>query len=145
MEEKDRNRLKRAMNTMKELAPKMYGILEEGFYVINCKKKSPLEQIRSAVKIYLYAKTIKLTPRATELLVMFVKYDTSTASRKKIRRQIDMTAGTLNQNASNLRKAGILLYPYQDSKKSVIDPNLVALKKYMVQKRNGNILVKYNE
>ncbi|MCB1711371.1 MAG: hypothetical protein KDH96_02465 [Candidatus Riesia sp.] len=145
MNQQEKDKLKEAFETIKNLAPNIYKILDEGFYVINCDKKSDIEQIESVIKIYLHAKGIKLTPRAIELLVMYVKYDTSSESRKKIRRQIKMTAGTLNQNTSSLKRAGILKYPYKDSKKSEVDPALVRLREYMNKPKKGNILIKYNE
>lgn len=147
MEKPDnKKRLKEALEVLKELAPKMYEVLEEGFYVINCKKDDDVEQIESAVKIYLYAKGIDLTPRAIQLLTMFVKYGTSTKARKMISKTIKMTGGTINQNASNLKKAGVLVYPYEDSKKSIVDPNLMKLKPYVLNgAKNSNILIKYHE
>ena len=144
MSQQKLERLREAFKTLKELAPEAYNLLQEGFYVINCKKRSDIEQIKSVVKIYLHAKGIKLTPRATELLVMYVKYDTSTESRKKIRRQINMTAGTLNQNTSSLKKKEVLIYPHKDGKKSEVDPALIRLREYMVNRGKGNILIKYN-
>lgn len=145
MDKKDSAELKRALGSIERLAPKLYGVIKNSFYIINCKKRTDIEQIKSVTKIYLYAKGISLTPRATELLIMFIKYDTGTESRKKIRRQINMTPGTLNQNASNLKKAGVLIYPYADSKKSVIDPALIKLREYIVKGTNSNILIKYND
>lgn len=146
MGNKDGERLKKAFDTLKELAPKIFTTLKEGFYVVNCPKRNDIEQIESAVEIYLYAKGINITPRARQLLVGYVKYGTSTESRKKIRRQIDMTSGTLNQNTSSLKKAGLVVYPYKDSKKSYVEPELVKLKDYMIgSNKKGNLLIRYNE
>ncbi len=136
-------RLKDALNTIEELAPKMHSVLKKGFYVITCKKRTDLEQIESAVKIYLHAKGIHLTPRVIQLLVMFVKYDTSTASRKRISRQIDMTRVAINQNVIALKKAGLIKYPYSDSKKSIVHKDLINLKKYIMDNNKDDILVSY--
>jgi DNA-binding MarR family transcriptional regulator len=147
MENKDREEVKQAFATIKRLAPKIYKTLQEGFYVVNCPKRNDIEQIESAVEIYLYAKGINITPRARQLLVGYVKYGTSTEARKKIRRQINMTAGTLNQNTSSLKKAGLIIYPYKDSKKSYVVTQLVKLREYMISKgrKKGNLLIRYNE
>lgn len=141
-----KEKLKSALTTIKELAPKMYNILREGFHVLVCEQKTDIEQIESVVKMYLYAKNIDLAPRVTELLIWFVKYDTSTKSRKIISRQISMTGGTINQNASKLKKAGLILYPYEDSKKSVVEPALIKLRDYILDPKKGNnVLVRFDE
>ena len=144
MDKKEKiSRLKEALNTIQELAPRMYSVFKKGFYVITCEKRTDLEQIESAVKIYLHAKGIHLTPRVIQLLVMFVKYDTSTTSRKKISRQIDMTRVAINQNVIALKKAGLIKYPYADSKKSVVHKDLINLKKYIIDNNKDDILVSY--
>lgn len=146
MSTEEREELKKAFTTIKKLAPKVYKTLEEGFYIVNCPKRNDIEQIESAVEIYLYAKGISITPRATQLLVGYVKYGTSTESRKKIRRQIKMTSGTLNQNTSSLKKAGLIIYPYKDSKKSHVEPQLLKLREYMTNStKKGNLLIRYND
>ena len=133
-------KIKNALKTLKELAPNMF---PTEFYRIKCPRKTDLEQIESAVKIYLHAKGIHLTPRVIQLLVMFVKYDTSTTSRKKISRQIKMTRVAINQNVIALKKAGLIIYPYSDTKKSVVHKDLLRLKEYVTQGTKDNILITY--
>jgi hypothetical protein len=141
--QEEREELQAALATIEKLAPKIYSVLKKGFYRIVCDRRTDLEQIGSAVKIYLHAKGIHLTPRVIELLVMFVKYDTSTASRKKIARQINMTRVAINQNVIALKKAGLIIYPYEDTKKSVVHEDLIKLKKYIIDNNKSDILVTY--
>lgn len=139
----DVKRLKEALNTIEELYKPFYNVIETGFYRIICKKRTDLEQIESAVKIYLHAKGIHLTPRVIELLIMFVKYDTSTESRKKISRQIKMSRVAINQNVIAIRKAGLIRYPYEDAKKSIVHEDLKNLRKYIMDKGKNDILIAY--
>ena len=144
MSKKDNaKRLKEALNTIEELYNPFYKVIETGFYRIVCKRRTDLEQIESAVKIYLHAKGIHLTPRVIQLLIMFVKYDTSTESRKKISRQIKMSRVAINQNVIAIRKAKLIKYPYEDAKKSIVHEDLIALKKYIIDKGKDDILIAY--
>ena len=136
-------RLKEALSVVEELLPDFYNILKKGFYRVHCERETDVKQIESAVKIYLHAKGIHLTPRVIELLVMFVKHDTSTKSRKKIARQIKMSSVAINQNVMALKKAGLVIYPYKDTKKSVIHKDLIKLKEYIIDRNKTDILVTY--
>ena len=136
-------KLKDALKTIEELHPNMFNAIRVGFYRIKCKKRTDLEQIESAVKIYLHAKGIHLTPRVIELLIMFVKYDTSTESRKKISRQINMSRVAINQNVIAIRREGLIVYPYADAKKSVVNSDLKRLKEYIIDKNKSDILITY--
>lgn len=141
-----KKRLEEALGVIRELSPRMFEVMRDGFHVLNCTRQESISQVEMVVKMYLHAKNIDLTPRVIKLLAWFVMYGTSTQARKKISRQIDMTGGTINQNASKLKREGLLVYPYDDSKKSIVDPALIKLKDYVMDpKKKGSILVKFND
>lgn len=136
-------KIKQAFQTLKELVPNVYSMFDEGMHVFNTEPMNAVEQIQSAVKVYLHSKNIHLSKRSIELLVMFVQHDTSTKSREKISRKIKMSRGTINQNVSSLKKEGVLIYPFEDSKKSVVDPELIKIKNFILRKNNKNIVIRY--
>ena len=140
-----KNNIEQLKNNLKKSSPDMYSVFEQGFFPIKCQRKSDIEQIESVVKMYLHSKNIHLTPRVIELLTMFVKYDTSTDSRKKISRQINMSRVAINQNVMALKKAELIIYPYDDTKKSVIHNDLLILKKYITKPGKTNILIRYTD
>lgn len=135
--------LKKALEVIKEVAPSLYNLLKGGIHEINLDKMDDSDKIKSAVKIYLNAKNIVLAKKVVDLLVMYVKYDTSTESRAKISNEIKMSRGTINQNTTKLKTAGVIVYPYDDSKKSKIHPDLEKLKDFILVKEKNNILIKY--
>ena len=143
MSEEDKSRLTDALKVVEELAPKFYSILKKGCYEISCKKNTDHKQIESAVKIYLHAKDVHLTPRVIQLLVMFVKYDTTTKSRKKISKEIKMSAVAINQNVMALKKEGLVVYPYEDTKKSFVHNDLLKLKGYIMDRGKTDLLITY--
>jgi len=137
-------KLKDALSVIEEHAPAMYSTLKRGFYRIACTRRTDLDQMTSAVKIYLHAKGIHLTPRVIQLLTMFVLHDTSTESRKIISRKIEMSRVAINQNVISLKREGLIKYPYEDGKKSVVHEDLINLKKYIVDGKKEDILITYS-
>jgi len=141
MEKKER--LENALKDLKELAPDMYALLSKGFYKVLCNKTNDVEKIQRIIDIYLSAKGIKVTPRPKELLVMYLKYDTSTKSREKISKIMKMERGNINVNTQLLAKLNLIVYPYPDTKKSKVTEDLLRLKDYMMKEGEKNILISY--
>ena len=103
-----------------------------------------VDRLTAAIKMYLDANNIDVAPRKLQLLVQLVKYDTSTASRKRISKQIKMSGVSINQNFMHLHNAGLIVYPYSDSKKSKVIPELQKIGNW-VMKGKKNIVIRLND
>lgn len=137
--------IKEALDILSVVSPQIPKLITDGFYKLECDKTNDIEKISRIVEIYLAAKSIKVTTKPKELLIWFLKEGTGTAARKKIGKNFKpiMQSTTLNQHALTLSRLGLIVYPYTDTKKSKVHPDLIKLRDYALKKGVKNILVEY--
>lgn len=134
-----------ALELLGGVSPQIPKLITNGFYKLECDKTNDIEKISRIVEIYLAAKAIKVTNKPKELLIWYLKKGTSTKARKEIGKLMkpQMQSTTINQHTLTLSRLGLLVYPYTDTKKSKVHPDLIKLKEYALKDGIKNILVEY--
>lgn len=137
--------IEQALDLLGTVNPQIPKLIINGFYKLECNKTNDIEKISRIVEIYLAAKSIKVTNKPKELLIWYLKKGTDTKSRKEIGKLMKpmMYPTTINQHTLTLKRLGLIVYPYTDTKKSKVHPDLVKLRDYVLKKGIKNILVEY--
>jgi len=137
--------VKEALDLLGIVNPQIPEIITRGFYKLECDKTNDIEKISRIVEIYLAAKGIKVTNKPKELLIWYLKKGTETKARKEIGKLMKpmMYPTTINQHTLTLKRLGLVVYPYVDTKKSKVHPDLIKLRDYALKEGVKNILVEY--
>lgn len=130
------------MTFLEERLPDIAAIIRNGFYQLTVEKGDDIRQIEIAVDLYAKNRGLTLQKREREILVMFLRFGTGNEARKKIVNQLDTTSGSISQYVIKLKKKKILQKKYESNRNYFVDPALVQLKDYIINKGNA-VLIKY--
>lgn len=134
-----------ALEILGIVSPEIPKLIKNSFYKLECEETNDINKISRIVEIYLAAKDIKVTNKPKELLIWYLDKGTGTKARKEIGKLMTPTMypTTINQHTLTLKRLGLIVYPYTDTKKSYVREDLIRLKEYALKKGVKNILVEY--
>lgn len=135
----------KSLDVVGEAFPIIKEIVKEGFYTLNCERESDFVQISLIIKLYSILKKGKeLKGRNLDALTFYLREGYSKKIKEKMARQLNIQENNINQVNSNLRKLGYLIVDSNNHVKNTIDPELVKLKEYIVDREKNSIHIKWN-
>lgn len=140
-----KEQIQEALEVVKESLPEHYDIISR-FFRLHSKKESDYVQIAKIVKIYSILKKGKeLKGRNLQALAFYLKEGYSLNVKRKMARQMNIAENNLNQINSNLRKEGYLIVDQNKRIKNHVDPELVKLKKFIIDNGGKNLVITFTE
>ena len=115
----------------------------EGYYTIETKRLSEMDEILRCIKMYVILKDIKkLTGRKLEVLSYYLKFGYSKKTKKDIIRGIKITDSNLNNINHELRKMGVINSVGYNQSANEVNKDLLEFKKFIVDSKKNYVLIK---
>jgi len=130
-----------------EIVGNIFGDVKEacldGYYKIETKRLSEMDEILRCIKMYVILKDIKkLTGRKLEVLSYYLKFGYSKKTKKDIIKGIKITDSNLNNINHELRKMGVINSVGYNQSTNEVNPELLEFKKFIVDQKGNYVLIK---
>lgn len=129
-----------------DVVGKYFGDIKEacttGYYKIETKRLSEMDEIIRCIKMYLILKDIKkITGRKLEVLSYYLRFGYSKETKKKVLKGIKITDSNLNNINHELRKMGVINSVGYNQSANEVDKDLLQFKEFIVDNKGSYVLI----
>lgn len=113
-----------------------------GYYKIETKRLSEMDEILRCIKMYVILRDIKkLTGRKLEVLSYYLKFGYSKKTKKDVIKGIGITDSNLNNINHELRKIGVINSVGYNQSANEVNEDLLQFKEFIVDKKGSYVLI----
>lgn len=139
----NREKLEGALDTVGEFFGDVKEACVKGYYKIDTKRLSEMDEIVRCIKMYVILKDIKkLTGRKLEVLSYYLNFGFSKKTKKDIIRGIKITDSNLNNINCELRKMGVINSVGYNQSANEVNKDLLEFKNFIVDNKGSYVMIK---
>lgn len=144
--EDGRKQIEDSLEIVGEYFPDVKEACVNGYYKIETKRLSEMDEILRCIKMYVILKDIKkLTGRKLEVLAYYLLYGYNKETKKKVIKGIKITDSNLNNINHELRKMGVINKVGYNQSANEVNKYLLEFKRFIVDNKGNYVLINLNE
>jgi len=138
----NKKKLVDSLDVVGEFLPDIKAACVSGYYKIETKRLSEMDEIVRCIKLYIILKDIKkLTGRKLEVLSYYLKFGYNKKTKQDVIKGIKITDSNLNNINCELRRMGVISSVGYNQSANEVNRDLLQFKEFIVDNKGSYVLI----